>query len=182
MAAHQALVRCRAELATVHATLLAGHTDIHGLLLAYKDWSLEERLIMAEIESARMVREWGSKWPTAPPVAEEAPLKLEGGAQRSERKPAFYHLCRAVLELLCERMLHGETKHGRDNYKSGGPEFVQESYDHLVDHVLRLREEPGNMREHMGAILANGHILAWHWLYKPENFKLLWGTSAEETK
>lgn len=101
-------------------------------------------------------------------------LQLENGATRTERKPAYYHLERCVEELKCERMAHGEAKHGRSNYKGGGSQFVLESYDHFVDHLLRAKEEPENAREHISALLANAHILAWHWINKPENFNLLW--------
>lgn len=103
-------------------------------------------------------------------------IKFEGGSQRSEFQPPYYLLEDCFLVATAERMRKGELAHGRDNYKEGGPEFVLETYNHMMAHLLSLREgDPTD--NHVGAICANAQILCWHWSNKPENFALLQGTA-----
>jgi hypothetical protein len=40
--------RCRREIATIEAELLAGNPDLHGLCLALSDWAGELRLLLKE--------------------------------------------------------------------------------------------------------------------------------------
>jgi hypothetical protein len=40
--------RCRAEIATAEALLLAGHTDVEGLCMALADWWAELRILEHE--------------------------------------------------------------------------------------------------------------------------------------
>ena len=39
------VLRCRAEIRTIEALLLAGHPDVEGLCLALLDWSAELRIL-----------------------------------------------------------------------------------------------------------------------------------------
>jgi|HubBroStandDraft_6_1064221.scaffolds.fasta_scaffold322834_3 hypothetical protein len=39
--------RCRRQIATLEAQILAGHPDLPGLCLALSDWSAELRLLLA---------------------------------------------------------------------------------------------------------------------------------------
>jgi hypothetical protein len=41
--------RCDREIAQIEVTLLAGHTDVAGLCLAFSDWSTEIRILNAEL-------------------------------------------------------------------------------------------------------------------------------------
>ena len=42
------VANCKREIESITAQLLAGSTDMHGLLLALKDWGAELRLIEAQ--------------------------------------------------------------------------------------------------------------------------------------
>ena len=42
--------RCRREIATIEAEILAGHPDLQGLCLALSDWSAELRILEQEQE------------------------------------------------------------------------------------------------------------------------------------
>lgn len=103
-----------------------------------------------------------------------AGVKFEGGAQRSEFQPPYYLLEDCFLMATANRMRKGELSHGRDNYKGGGPEFVLETYNHIMAHLLALREgdETDN---HMEAICANAQILCYHYTHNPKNFARLHG-------
>jgi hypothetical protein len=103
-------------------------------------------------------------------------VKFEGGAQRSEFQPPYYLLEDCFLMATANRMRKGEIDHGRDNYKEGGPEFVLETYNHTMAHLLAIRE--GDLTDnHIEALCANAQILCWHAVNKPENFRLLQGTA-----
>lgn len=101
-------------------------------------------------------------------------VKFEGGAQRSEFQPPYYLLEDCFLVKTSERMRKGELSHGRDNYKSGGPEFVLETYNHMMAHLLALREGD-ETDDHIGAICANAQILCYHYVHNKEAFRLLQG-------
>jgi hypothetical protein len=45
--------RCKREIAAIEAELLAGNTDVPGLLLALSDWHCEWRLLEAEQREGR---------------------------------------------------------------------------------------------------------------------------------
>jgi hypothetical protein len=42
--------RCRQEIATIEAEILAGNPDLHGLCLALSDWSAELRILQREAQ------------------------------------------------------------------------------------------------------------------------------------
>ena len=105
----------------------------------------------------------------------KSPATFEGGARRSEHKPSYYMVDRELLEFAGNRMEEGRVSHGRHNYRSGGPEFVKETFNHLIDHAFRFKEGD-NAPEDLRAMAANIQILCWHFVNKPENFKMLWGT------
>jgi len=46
--AEDPIERCRREIASIEAQLLAGHPDIEGLCLALSDWSAELRILQNE--------------------------------------------------------------------------------------------------------------------------------------
>lgn len=98
--------------------------------------------------------------------------RLEGGARRSERKPAYYMVDIELLRAAGERMEKGRLVHGRANYRQGGPEFVVETFDHLVDH-LWLWLAGDSEDDHLAAVVANVQILRWHEVNRPENLKRL---------
>lgn len=115
----------------------------------------------------------------APVNRTEPALVLEGGARRSEKKPPYYMLELEALAGTARRMEMGRLHHGRDNFKSGGPEYIVETYNHLFDHVLRFGTgvpdaEGDTVQDHLDAVGANYLILAWHLKHHPENFERLW--------
>lgn len=48
--------RCRRELATIEAELLAGNPDVQGLCLALSDWSAELRILQDEERRQALTR------------------------------------------------------------------------------------------------------------------------------
>jgi hypothetical protein len=161
-----------AEYARLKALWDSGHPDREGIWRGYEDWILEECLEL----SGNVKTTVGSIAQLTEIALPESPcVKFEGGAQRSEFQPPYYLLEDCFLVDTSERMRKGELSHGRDNYKQGGPEFVLETYNHFMAHLLALREgdETDN---HMQAICANAQILDWHWNHKRYNFALLQGT------
>ena len=53
--------RCRREIATIDAEILAGNPDLTGLCLALSDWSAELRILQREAqhENSKLHREVG---------------------------------------------------------------------------------------------------------------------------
>jgi hypothetical protein len=153
------------EYARLKALWDSGHPDREGIWRGYEDHLLEESLELI----AKKEREMTVGSIAFGPMEG---VKFEGGAQRSERQPRYDLLEDCFLVDTAERMAKGEINHGRDNYKHGGPEFVLETYNHFMAHLLALREgdETDN---HMQAICANAQILDWHWNHKRYNFALL---------
>lgn len=90
------------------------------------------------------------------------PEVFENGAKRSEKKPDYYLLNSEFLQLVAEAMSEGRKKYGELNYRKGGPEFVKEAYNHLFEHVLNLKNDPENWKEHLGHIAANVNMMIFY--------------------
>lgn len=66
----------------------------------------------------------------------------------------------------------GVPVHGYGNYKLGDADFVMETWNHLIEHALKLKEGD-TTDDHLGGVCANAHILCWYQCHKPELFDVL---------
>ena len=92
-------------------------------------------------------------------VAKTNCAKFENGASRSHHAPHYELLPKAAIDRLTARLELGAEIHGGNNWRNGGPNFVQQTKRHLVEHILcYINNDTSD--DHLGAILCNAAFLA----------------------
>lgn len=87
-------------------------------------------------------------------------VRFEGGATRNSKRPMFELIPLEAKEAIARRMELGIESHGKDNYKSGGPELFAETARHLEWHLnmYLIGDQSDN---HLDAVIANAAMLCW---------------------
>lgn len=85
--------------------------------------------------------------------------KFENGASRSHHAPRYELIPKAAIDRLVTRLTLGADIHGPNNWRGGGPSFVEQTKRHLVEHVLNYIEGD-TTDDHLGAVLCNASFLA----------------------
>lgn len=103
-------------------------------------------------------------------LAEEK-SSFEGGATRSA-KTARYDLVPAEgTRAIAERYGIGAVKHGDNNWKQGGKEFIKATLSHMLGHVDNLKMTAGRAEDDdIGAIGWAATALAWFRVHTPEDY------------
>lgn len=81
----------------------------------------------------------------------------EGGATRTPKTERRELIPSAAIDALARRLALGAKKHGVNNWRKGGPEFVQATVNHLLDHIFAYLEHGG--KENTDAIICNAAFL-----------------------
>lgn len=101
----------------------------------------------------------------------EAKTVYESNATRSVKDERYDLIPPEILTALARRFALGASKHGEDNWKSGGAEFIRSCINHLFAHYVSLLT---NGQDHgdddVGAMIWNAGVLAWFREHKPEEF------------
>lgn len=93
-----------------------------------------------------------------PTVTISAPQQVfEGGATRTPDPIRRELIPQSAITALGRRLALGATKHGRDNWRSGGPDFQQATINHLLSHLYDYMENGGS--ENVDAIITNAAFL-----------------------
>lgn len=77
------------------------------------------------------------------------------GARRSCVQPRFKLIPKEGLERLAQRFTLGANKYEADNWKKGlkDPQFLEDAYNHMMDHLLDFKEQGGcTQDDHLAAI------------------------------
>lgn len=82
---------------------------------------------------------------------------FDGTARRSEKLPALDDIPYEALEEIAIRYSIGEDKYGRDNWKTGGPEFFRQAYSHALRHLTLA----ANRNETEEDTISNIAAAAW---------------------
>jgi hypothetical protein len=103
-------------------------------------------------------------------LAEEK-TAFEGGATRSA-KTARYDLVPAEgTRAIAERYGVGAVKHGDNNWKQGGVEFIKATISHVYGHLDNLKATAGQAEDDdIGAIGWGATALAWFRVHTPEDY------------
>ncbi len=108
---------------------------------------------------------------------EERKTEFEGGSTRSAKPERYDLIPPEVDECLALRYGLGAVKHGANNWKGGGAEFILSCLNHLRGHyVSLLRNGPFHSDDDIGAMLWNAGALAWFRKHKPEEFRRALGS------
>lgn len=167
----------KSELGRLKELWDSGHPDRKGIWMGYEDHILEECLeridsVIPTTTTApigRIVQLTVPCLPTEPikTTGQYEVVKFNGGASRSERKPDYSLVNKCAIEAIASRMTEGMIKHGRNNYRSGDADFVLETANHLLEHVMNFIA--GDRSDnHLNAIGANFNILCWYRENRPE--------------
>jgi len=90
---------------------------------------------------------------------ESGKVAFEGGATRSSMEVRFDLVPRAAVEGLARRLTLGATKHGENNWRSGGKEFRKATISHLMGHLLDYMENGNANDANTDAIICNAAFL-----------------------
>ncbi|MDE2233421.1 MAG: hypothetical protein KGJ90_04920 [Patescibacteria group bacterium] len=90
---------------------------------------------------------------------------FENGSQRSERRPLYTLIPLVAIKAIAERFAIGAAKYGKDNWKKGGPDFYEQTKNHLIHHFWcylenRLEDEASPI-DHLKAVAWNAAALLW---------------------
>jgi hypothetical protein len=92
-------------------------------------------------------------------IDKQPAAKFENGASRSHHAPHYELVPKAAIDRLTKRLELGAGIHGPNNWKGGGPAFVEQTRRHLMEHLLQyLGGDTSD--DHLGAILCNAAFLA----------------------
>jgi len=86
--------------------------------------------------------------------------KFENGASRSHHAPQYELIPKAAVDRLVKRLELGAAIHGPNNWRSGGPKFIEQTKRHMVEHLLSYIEGDTS-DDHLGAVLCNAAFLAY---------------------
>lgn len=96
----------------------------------------------------------------------------EGGSTRSAKRERYDLVPVEIEEATALRFGLGAEKHGDNNWKKGGAEFIVTCFNHMRGHYTSLvRNGPWHEDDDLGAILWNAGVLTWFRKHKPEEFK-----------
>lgn len=59
------------------------------------------------------------------------------GAVRSELKPCYDLIPLEFLTALAEHCAKGADKYGCGNWQKGGPDFIRDARNHMIEHALK---------------------------------------------
>lgn len=97
--------------------------------------------------------------------------KYEGGATRSVQDINYELIPKAALDALGRRLTLGMPKHGRDNWRKGGVEFVNATISHLQQHLADYVENGNANDGNTDAIICNAAFLCFYELKYPRKKK-----------
>ena len=90
----------------------------------------------------------------------EKKQEYNGGAVRSERKPRYDLIRPEFLKGLAETLTIGAERYGEVNWQKGGADFIQDTLNHLFEHVLKLIDGD-RTEDHISHAAANLMFLAY---------------------
>lgn len=88
-------------------------------------------------------------------------VTFENGSHRNDSKPRYDLILADFQRLTAEAMTEGTIHHGELNYQRGGVEFIKETYNHLFEHVLKIKSDPADVATHIGHASANLNLLTY---------------------
>lgn len=101
----------------------------------------------------------------------EAKATYESNATRSVKSERYDLIPPEILIALAQRFALGASKHGENNWKSGGAEFIRSCLNHLFGHyVSLLTNGVDHNDDDVAAMIWNAGVLAWFREHKPEEF------------
>lgn len=83
--------------------------------------------------------------------------EFENSAKRSEKLPPLEDIPLEALMEIAKRFEIGETKYGRFNWKTGGPEFFRQAIPHAIRHLYMY----ANNDEREESNVSNLAATAW---------------------
>lgn len=102
----------------------------------------------------------------------EAKSTFEGGSTRSEKLRRYDLIPPEIDVALAERFGLGAIKHGPNNWRNGGVEFIVSCFNHLRDHYVSLiTNGPDHDDDDVAAMLWNAGVLTWFRKHKPEEYR-----------
>lgn len=97
---------------------------------------------------------------------------FEGGSTRSSKLERYDLIPVEAEECEARRYGLGAIKHGENNWKNGGADFILSCLNHLRAHYASLvKNGPWNDDDDIGAMLWNAGVLAWFREHKPDEFR-----------
>lgn len=109
----------------------------------------------------------------------EPKASFEGGSTRSQKRERYDLVPVEIDEALALRFGLGAEKHGANNWKGGGAEFIASCLNHMRGHyVSLLKNGPFHTDDDIGAMLWNAGVLAWFRAHKPQEFLIALGLEA----
>lgn len=101
---------------------------------------------------------------------------FEGGSTRSAKIERYDLIPPEIDVALAQRFALGATKHGDNNWKGGGTDFVLSCLNHLRAHyVSLLTNGPFHDDDDVAAMLWNIGVLAWFRKHKPAEYLKAFG-------
>lgn len=94
--------------------------------------------------------------------AENTLTKFEGGATRTTLKGRYDLIPREAIDALARRLEVGASRHGENNWRTGGEEFRKATINHLFNHLLDYLENGNTNEANTDAIITNAAFLCWY--------------------
>lgn len=80
------------------------------------------------------------------------------GAKRSKEMPRFDLLSRDLLERTAATWKEGADKYGEYNWQKGGPDFVKDIPNHIINHIFAY-VAGDTSEDHLSHIVCNVQML-----------------------
>lgn len=103
-------------------------------------------------------------------LAEEPKVSHEGGATRTVAKTRFDLVPAEAEHRVALRYGQGAEKHGENNWKKGGKDFIKSCLAHAQAHLNAFKQSGNKLDDNLGAALWNISSLCWFESHKPEEF------------
>ena len=100
----------------------------------------------------------------------EQKQQFEGGATRSVKTARFDLVPGCAERRLAERYGLGAVKHGDNNWRQGGAEFIKGCVNHMQAHLADFKDHGNKDDDNLAAILWGAAALTWFEENKPEEF------------
>lgn len=84
----------------------------------------------------------------------------EGGATRTKLEERYDLIPHAALAALARRLAVGAERHGENNWKKGGADFIKATKNHLARH-LALYLDGDRADAHLDAVICNVAFLCY---------------------